>query len=83
MEIKNDLDIVFWQNILNILQLHILASFFIDIVMHLIEVIFNSSLSFSSFFLMNKLLVSQKKWRKFKQLIILCLANTYYNQLII
>ena len=50
MEIEDDLDISSRQDILNTLQLHILAPFFIDIVMHLIEDVSDSSLSSSSSF---------------------------------
>lgn len=50
MEIEDDLNTASWQDILNALQLHVLTPFFIDIVMHLIKDISDSSLSSSSSF---------------------------------
>ena len=50
MEIKDDLDTISWQDILNALQLHVLAPFFIDVVIYLIKNTSGSLLSFSSSF---------------------------------
>lgn len=51
MEIKDDLDTTSGQDILNALQLHVLAPFFTDTIMHFIEDTSDSlSSSSSSFF---------------------------------
>ena len=50
MEIEDDLDTSFWQDIFNALQLYILAPSFIDTVMHLIEDTSDSLSSSSSSF---------------------------------
>lgn len=50
MKIEDNFDTASWQDIFNALQLHILASSFIDTIMYLIEDTSDFSLSSSSFF---------------------------------